>query len=212
MGGQQLKRHKSLTGCHKENSVIASSPGPGDMDPCLRCVLCEAVIRFRQGSEDRFHEHMRNEHEVSSGQMGFLLAMHFSDSRERAVWRDAMRPRIDLFKDGAAQEHTDNSTLEARSPPLSSSPAPTTPSNPPPAQFLAPSPALRRPPIAVIDLSGKHLGHRGDGRQTTGERLLDLSGTPRGPGVDGWRTAGGRLADHLSGRVSHGRGRADGPV
>ena len=47
---------------------------------------------------------MRNEHEVSSGQMGFLFAMHFGDPGDRAVWRDAMKPRMDRFRDRAAHE------------------------------------------------------------------------------------------------------------
>ena len=193
-GGQQPKHQKGLADWHKDNSVTAPSPGPGGIDPRLRCVLCEAVIRFRQGSEQRFHDHMRNDHEVSSSQMGFLLAMHFSDFRERTVWRDLMKPRIDQFKDGATREHTNNPALEAQSPPLSSSPAPTTPSNPPPAQVSAPPPASSCPPIAAM--GGTHPGHRGDGRQTTGERLLEL----------------GRLANHLSRRVFHGQGRSEGPV
>ena len=41
---------------------------------------------------------MRNVHEVPNDQMDFLLAMHFTDSMERAVWSDAMRTKIEWLR------------------------------------------------------------------------------------------------------------------
>ena len=86
------------------DTVTKRSTGTRPGSLYLRCILCEAVIRFRQGGDQRFRDHMRNEHEVSSGHMGFLFAMHFGDPGDRAAWRDAMKPRMDRFRDRTAQE------------------------------------------------------------------------------------------------------------
>ena len=196
MGGQQLRHHTGLSGWHRDNSTITPSPDPGDGSLYLRCILCEAVIRFRQGGDQRFRDHMRNEHEVSSGHMGFLFAMHFGDPGDRAVWRDAMKPRMDRFRDRAAHERVSSlfrANYNARPSPL---PAPATPLNP------QSSPPAGKPPSpghpTNVAMGGEHRGHSEDTRSIT-ERLLGLSGTSRGPIPGGsyeWWTAGERRPTH----------------
>ena len=154
------------------------SPDPGDGSLYLRCILCEAVIRFRQGGDQRFRDHMRNEHEVSSGHMGFLFAMHFGDPGDRAAWRDAMKPRMDRFRDRTAQERVSSlfrPNYNARPSPVFS---PTTTPN------LQPSlPAGQPPPPGHptnVAVGGEYRGQSKDTRSIT-ERFLGLSRTSRVP-------------------------------
>ena len=48
---------------------------------------------------------MRDEHEVPGDQMDLLLAMHFTDSMERAGWSDAMRTRIEWSRQSRGPPH-----------------------------------------------------------------------------------------------------------
>ena len=79
----------------KQKAKTPVSEKPAKMEPpSLRCVLCDAIIYFRKGSQERFENHMRNEHEVATKEMGFLLAMHFTNQEERRIWKQAMEDRI----------------------------------------------------------------------------------------------------------------------
>ena len=195
-GGQQLGHRAGPPGWQRDSSTITSSPHPGDGSLYLRCILCEAIIRFRQGSDQRFRDHMRNEHEVSSGHMGFLFAMHFGDPGDRAAWRDAMKPRMDRFRDRAAHERVSSlfrANYNARPSPL---PAPATPLNPQSSPPAGQPPSPGHP--TNVAAGGEHRGHSEDTRSIT-ERLLGLSGTSRGPIPGGsyeWRTASERRPTH----------------
>ena len=190
---RQLKRHRGLSDWQRDNPTFTPSPDPGNRSLYLRCILCEAIIRFRQGSDQRFQEHMRNEHEVSSGQMSFLFSMHFGDPGDRAVWKDAMKPRMDQFTDRAANMRV-NGFFRANY-----NPRPAPPSAPVTRSPSSGQPPSLSHPTNVVG-GGEHREHPADTRSIT-ERLLGLSGTSRGPIPGGsyeWRTASERRPTHPS--------------
>jgi len=97
----------------KQKSKTLGTEKSAKMEPpSLRCVLCDAIIYFRNGSQERFEKHMRNEHEVATKEMDFLLAMHFTHQEERNIWKKAMEDRIRRWKEAATRpEETLDETI-----------------------------------------------------------------------------------------------------
>ena len=58
-----------------------------------------------------------NVHKVPDDQLDFLLAMHFTDSMERAVWTNAMRTRIEWLRQSRGPPPLHSASTSAPRPP-----------------------------------------------------------------------------------------------
>merc|ERR1719414_1509368 len=64
----------------------------------VRCLLCEALLLFKDGTNERFEKHMRNEHEMSTNCVDFLVSIHFLSDNEKSTIVNRMKVRIDPSK------------------------------------------------------------------------------------------------------------------
>jgi len=66
----------------------------------VRCILCEALLPFTDGTERRFERHMKDDHGMCSDQGKFFLAIHFMTDVERTEIYVKMESKIETAKKG----------------------------------------------------------------------------------------------------------------
>ena len=64
--------------------------------PSVQCLLCEAILPFKDGNQVKFEKHMKNDHEMNTNQMNLFLSIHFLTKTEKDKLEDDMKIRIDI--------------------------------------------------------------------------------------------------------------------
>ena len=64
--------------------------------PSVRCLLCEARLHFKDGNQVKFEKHMKNNHEMNTNQINFILSIHFLTATEKDKLEGDMKIRVEI--------------------------------------------------------------------------------------------------------------------